>query len=230
MADPRIAAQIHAPLAGCERILNIGAGAGSYEPEGAGVVALEPSWVMLQQRRPGSAPAVQGHAEALPFADNSFDAAMGALTLHHWHDKAAGLREALRVASGKLVLFTWVGYVNHFWMFDYFPEIETIDEEIFPSIPWMEQATGARISAERIMIPADCSDGFMCGNWRNPEHYLDPGARGAISTFPRLERVEERIAQLRADLDSGAWYERNAEILERDSMDYGYRVVVLEKA
>jgi SAM-dependent methyltransferase len=229
VADPRIARILHASLAGSETVLNIGAGAGSYEPQDASVIALEPSRIMLAQRGPGLAPAVQGNAEALPFADDQFDAAMGVLTLHHWWDKAAGLREALRVGSGKLVLLSWVGYINRFWLFDYFPEIETIDEEIFPSLEWMAEVTGARVNAEVVPIPADCSDGFMCAYWRRPEAYLDEGVRGAISTFARLQEVEERLRALRRDLESGAWRERYGELLQREFMDYGYRVLVLHK-
>ena len=228
VADPRIAEPLYRALGDCSSVLNIGAGTGSYEPRHCDVVALEPSRIMLDQRGPELAPAVQGTAESLPFADRQFDAAMGVLTLHHWSDKAAGLREALRVSAGKLVLLSWVGYVNRFWLFDYFPEIETIDGEIFPTPQWMEQVTGARVSAEVVPVPADCSDGFMCAYWKRPEAYLDPGARGAISTFPLLDRVEERVQVLAEDLRSGAWQERNAELLELDEMDYGYRILVLE--
>ena len=229
MADPRIAEILRSALGDSSSIVNIGAGDGSYEPDHCEVVALEPSHIMLQQRGPDRAPAVQGSAEALPFANGQFSAAMGVLTLHHWRDKAAGLREALRVGSGKLVLLTWVGFVNRFWLFDYFPEIEAIDEEIFPTLEWMAQETGAHITAKPVLIPADCSDGFLCAYWRRPQAYLDAGVRGAISTFARLHQVEPRLDALRHDLAWGAWHRRNAELLERDTMDYGYRVVVLQK-
>jgi SAM-dependent methyltransferase len=229
IADPRIARRIQAALGDVGPILNIGAGAGSYEPENVDVVALEPSGVMLAQRGPGQAPAVQGVAESLPFADNAFAAAMGVLTLHHWQDPALGLNEALRVGSGKLVLYSWAGFPNRFWLFDYFPEIESIDEEIFPSLQWMAGVTGAEVHAEVVPIPADCSDGFLCSYWRRPEAYLDEGARGAISTFPRLENVETRIEKLREDLASGTWYQRHGHLLDLEEMDYGYRVIVLER-
>lgn len=228
-ADPRIAEMLQSALGDAPTVLNIGAGTGSYEPVHRDVIALEPSRIMLQQRGPGQAPAVQACAESLPFADGQFSAALGVLTVHHWRDQAAGLREAMRVGSGKLVLLTWVGYVNHFWLFDYFPEIKSIDEEIFPTPEWMARVTGARVETEVVPIPADCSDGFLCAWWRRPEAYLDPGVRAAISTFSSLQRVEERIEALRHDLASGAWHERNAELLGLETMDYGYRVVVLQK-
>ncbi len=225
--DPRLAALIHKHLNGAEVVLNVGAGVGSYEPEQASVIALEPSRVMIDQRPDLAAPVVQGVVENLPFAGDQFDAVMGVLTLHHWSDQALGLNECLRVARDRVVFLSWVGYVNHFWLFDYFPEIKTIDEEIFPSLEWMAEATGAEVTAEVLDIPADCSDGFMCAYWARPEAYLDPGARGAISTFPRMERVEERIQLLANDLESSVWHERHGHLLERETMDYGYRVISL---
>jgi hypothetical protein len=48
--DPRIAARIAAALGPAETVLNVGAGAGSYEPTDRRVTALEPSWEMIRQR------------------------------------------------------------------------------------------------------------------------------------------------------------------------------------
>jgi hypothetical protein len=50
----------------------------SYEPPDRYVVAVEPSAAMRAQR---STPAVIGVAEALPFDDDSFDAAMATVTI-----------------------------------------------------------------------------------------------------------------------------------------------------
>ena len=225
--DPRIARQLHAALDSAGSVLNVGAGVGSYEPEDRRVVGLEPSEVMIRQRPDTAAPVVQEVVEKLPFPDSSFDAVMGVLTLHHWRDKAGGLGEVVRVARDRVVLLSWVGYVNHFWLFDYFPEIKTIDEDIFPGIDEISAATDWQVEAEVLNIPFDCTDGFMCSYWRRPAAYLDPGARRSISTFNDLERVEERLQALRDDLDSGRWQEANRELLELETMDYGYRVMVL---
>jgi ubiquinone/menaquinone biosynthesis C-methylase UbiE len=92
-ADPQIAAPIWAALGGARTVLNVGAGGGSYEPRGARVVAVEPSVVMIAQRPRDAAPAVRAVAEALPFPDGTFDAAMGVLTVHHWSDRDCGLAE-----------------------------------------------------------------------------------------------------------------------------------------
>lgn len=54
-ADPRIAAAIGTALGDVTSVVNIGAGAGSYEPANT-VLAVEPSRVMISQRRSGAAP------------------------------------------------------------------------------------------------------------------------------------------------------------------------------
>lgn len=43
--DPRIAAAIVDALGDPDSVINVGAGAGAYEPVGRGVVAVEPSWL-----------------------------------------------------------------------------------------------------------------------------------------------------------------------------------------
>src|ERR1700675_140464 len=90
--DPRIAARIHAALGGAATVLNVGAGTGSYEPRDRWVLAVEPSATMRAGRGADAAPALAARAEALPFDDASFDAAMACVTIHHWQPPAAGLR------------------------------------------------------------------------------------------------------------------------------------------
>src|SRR5579864_4782426 len=103
--DPRIAAQVWAALGDARTVLNVGAGTGSYEPPDRDVTAVEPSAVMRAQRPAVAARCVAGAAEILPFADQSFDAAMAFATVHHWQDRVAGLREMRRVAH-RVVVFT----------------------------------------------------------------------------------------------------------------------------
>jgi SAM-dependent methyltransferase len=225
--DPRIAAAIHAELGDARTVLNVGAGSGSYEPRDRDVTAVEPSAVMRAQRPPGAAPCIDARAEALPFRDAAFDAAMAVLSDHHWEDRLGGLRELRRVGRRALV-FQWdPGFADAFWLArDYlpsFPGSQTI------SLPATEAALGAARSVP-VPIPQDCRDGFLMAYWRRPHAYLDPAVRANISVFSLLPQaeVDAMVVSLRADLESGAWERRNAELLELDEFDFGYRVIVAE--
>ena len=100
--DPRIAALIQAALGDARTVVNVGAGTGSYEPRDREVIAVEPSEVMIAQRDPSRAPATRGEAYPLPFGDQSVDAAMAILTVHHWDDdRERGVREMRRVARAR---------------------------------------------------------------------------------------------------------------------------------
>ncbi|MEM7166948.1 MAG: class I SAM-dependent methyltransferase [Planctomycetota bacterium] len=222
--DPRIAALLGTRLDGATTVVNVGAGVGSYEPDDVRVVAVEPSRVMIDQRPQGIAPAVQACAEALPFADGSFDAALAVLTMHHWSSIADGLREVRRVAR-RLVLLTWECYPKDFWLLDYLPQIETIDDDIFPPMEQLADWLGD-LDVAPLPVPHDCSDGFMCAYWRRPHSYLDANVRSAISTFAQHDAdFVPGLQRLAADLQSGAWERRYGHILEWPSYDLGYRIV-----
>ena len=94
--DPRVAAQIYAALGDAQTIVNIGAGAGSYEAVDRDFIAVEPSSTMIAQRAPGAAPALRAWVESLPFRDDTFDAALAIFTVHHWSDTRGGLAELRR--------------------------------------------------------------------------------------------------------------------------------------
>jgi SAM-dependent methyltransferase len=228
--DPRLAAAIAAALGPAASVVNVGAGAGSYEPDDRAVVAIEPSAAMLRQRRRGVAPAVQGSATDLPFRDGAFSAALAVLTVHHWPDRARGLAELARVARERVVILTWDPEARYpFWLVDeYFPEIPAIDRRIFPTLDEFRRALGP-VETRPLPIPHDCVDGFLGAYWRRPEAYLDAGVRGAISTFTKLGAVEPGLVRLRADLADGTWERRHGHLRRRDAVDLGYRLVVAER-
>ena len=170
--DPRFAAQIEAALGPARTVLNVGAGAGSYEPRDREVTAVEPSLEMIRQRPPGAAPVVQATAESLPFADNSFDAAMAILTVHHWADKAQGLAEMKRVSRGPVVVLTFDPEHRGNWLTDYLPALIDLDERIMPPMSDYVGGLGA-VDIAPLPIPYDCSDGFLYAYWRCPHAYLD---------------------------------------------------------
>jgi SAM-dependent methyltransferase len=225
--DPRIERRIRAALGDAARVVNVGAGAGSYEPTDCSVIAIEPSPVMLAQRPAGAAPAVQGTAEQLPIATGAFDAALASLTIHHWTDWRAGLAELQRVAI-RIVVFGWdPEYERGYWLTDeYFPEAAA-DDVATPTVGDLAEVLGP-LRVEPVPVPADCVDGFYAAYWARPEVYLDPTVRAGISCFAMRDDalVAERIARLAADLASGAWDERHGHLRTMGEYDLGYRLVV----
>ncbi|MGB5723542.1 MAG: class I SAM-dependent methyltransferase [Parasphingorhabdus sp.] len=225
--DSRIARAIHDALGDAKSVLNVGAGTGSYEPEDRVVTALEPSAEMISQRLPGSAKAYQGSAEDMPFGDDQFDAAMAVLTVHHWTDLGAGLREMRRVTKGPVVILTFDPASPYFWLADYIPEIIELDQPIMPKLEAFDRILG-RTKVEAIAVPRDCSDGFLGAYWQRPHAYLDPQVRAAISTFSKLENITAALAELEQDLASGVWEQRYGHLMELESLDVGYRLVIAD--
>jgi SAM-dependent methyltransferase len=226
--DPRIAARIRTALGDARTVLNVGAGAGAYEPPDLEVVAVEPSRVMRDQRPPSAPPAIDASAEALPFDDDSFDAAMAVLSDHHWTDHERGVDELRRVARTRVVLLTWdTRTALQSWVVrDYFPGFVRFTPPDYALEQTLARLGGGRI--EVVPVPHDCRDGFFHAYWRRPEAYLDLRVRAGISVFARLtpEEVEEGLRRLRADLESGEWRRRNASLLELEELDLGYRLLV----
>ena len=226
--DPRVAAAIWAALGEARTVVNVGAGTGNYEPPDRDVTAVEPSEVMIAQRPPGAAPAVRASAEALPFQDGAFDAAMAVLTLHHWADWRAGIDELRRVAR-RVVVFSWdPSFAGRLWISaEYFSQLIDDDVRHFPSLADQAGALRAtRVSA--VPIPHDCEDGFYGAHWRRPEAYLDPVVRAGISTMAKRApgELDVGLAQLEEDVRTGAWAERHADLLELEELDLGYRLLV----
>lgn len=231
-ADPRIAERIHAALGNARTVLNVGAGAGAYEPADRWVLAVEPSRTMRAQRAPGTAPAIDARAEALPFDDDALDAAMACLTIHHWMPPEAGLAELRRVARGPVVVFTFALEALPAWQQDLLREGLEVERPRFPSTAAVAAALGGRTRIESLPTPGDCVDGFFEAFWRRPEALLDPAVRSAQSMWTLLgPGVEDRIvARLAAALASGAWDAEHGHLRERDAFDGSLRLVVSEPA
>jgi SAM-dependent methyltransferase len=226
--EPRIAAQVWDALGDARTVLNVGAGTGSYEPPGRDVTAVEPSAVMRALRPEGSAPCVAAAAENLPFADQSFDAAMAFSTVPHWHDPVAGLREMRRVAR-RVVVFTFdaseFAWRRRFWLTrDYLPEAAGLTDADW--LPRLAGAIGGR--AEPVLIPWDCADGFLEAYWRRPEAYLEEPVRRACSVWTRVgpEAEQRAVRGLRDDLASGRWAENNRDLAGLDEAELGLRLLV----
>jgi SAM-dependent methyltransferase len=224
--DRRIAGIIESALGPAKTVLNVGAGTGSYEPADRAVTAVEPSREMIRQRSPAAAKAIQASANDLPFEDKSFDASMAILTIHHWPDKEAGLREMRRVTRGRIVLLTF-DPSHRPWLTDYLPELAALDEAQMPAMSDYERWLGA-VQITPVPVPHDCSDGFLYAYWRRPAAYLDAGMRAGSSSFWAISNAEAGLQELRRDLETGAWERRYADLLTLEAYDAGYRLVVAD--
>ena len=222
--DARIQAAIRAELGTCRSVVNVGAGAGSYEPDHVPTFAIEPSRAMIRQRTDLSR-VVQGKAESIPLIDNACDAVLGVLTAHHWRELERGLDECTRVARRQVTLLTWDPEAPAFWLTrDYFPALLKLDQRIFPTLDRLRSGLGP-LNVRPVLIPADCTDGFTGAFWRRPAAYLDAQVRSGMSSFQRIGSLEKRLARLQGDVESGRWDERHGTLLKSEEADLGYRLV-----
>jgi SAM-dependent methyltransferase len=230
--DPRVADIINRAITARGSVANIGAGTGSYEPART-VVAIEPSRVMINQRPPGSAPAVQVTAEALPIRTDAVDTALAVLTVHHWDDLAAGIDEMLRIARRRAIIFTWDhDVIGNFWLLnEYLPAAGETDARLAIPINILVELLGhEQVSVVSVPVPHDCVDGFGGAFWRRPEAYLDDTVRQGMSLFTMTPKslVQEGLSRLRADLASGDWQRRHRDLLQMPELDLGYRLLIAD--
>nr|MDQ2816427.1 methyltransferase domain-containing protein [Actinomycetota bacterium] len=229
--DPRIAARVHAALGASRTVLNVGAGAGSYEPADRYVLAVEPSAVMRAQRPVGAAPAVDATGERLPFDEDSFDAAMATVTVHQWGDVEQGLREMRRVSRGSVVVLTVDGRaLGQFWLAEYFPEVIAVDLARFPPLDRVTEALAqgsAEVRVDGVPVPRDCTDGFGEAFYARPEALLRPEVRAATSGFVLADpgAVQRGLDRLKHDLASGAWDEAYGHLREQSEYNGAFRLV-----
>jgi SAM-dependent methyltransferase len=206
--DHRIAARISQALGPARTVLNVGAGAGSYEPAGRVVTPVEPSASMRAQRPAALAAAVDATAEDLPFADGSFDAAMTTFSVHQWNDLAAGLREVRRVTRGPIVILTGdPARLRRFWLGEYAAEVIETEARRYPSVETLAGGLGGPVEVDVVPVPLDCTDGFNEAYYGRPEMLLDPAARRSCSAWSFVDpSVHDRFARdLGRDLADGSW-------------------------
>lgn len=228
-SDPRIAAVIHEALGDARSVLNVGSGTGSYEPEDRYVVAVEPSAAMRAKRQAGRVPALTCKAEDLPFDDDAFDASMAILTVHHWPDMEAGLRELRRVTRGSVIVVTFdPDAETEFWIADYAPEMAEVDRRRYGPIARVAEGLGGQVEISPINVPRDCTDAFQVALFARPERFLEPETRAAQSAWAHLpEGVEERtVLELAESLESGEWDLRYGRLRSRPEIRCQLRLVV----
>ncbi len=231
--DPRIAEYIHSALGSAKTVLNVGAGSGSYEPDDRYVVAVEPSATMRSQRiANGKIPAINTKAHSLPFDDNSFDASMALLTVHHWSDMEKGLNELKRVTNERIVIMTFdPDSLKDFWNAEYFPEVIEIERQRYPTVSHLESLLGGSCDIQKIPIPLDCIDGFQEAFYGRPEKFLDKKVRQSQSAWGFLpEGTEDRIVKRLGDeLTSGEWDRKYGYFRTQPTFTCALRLIIWHK-
>lgn len=230
--DPVIASLIHSALGDAKTVINIGAGTGSYEPADRILTAVEPSDIMRAQRGPQKVPAIAAFAEDLPFEDNSFDASMALLTIHHWPDLNKGLLEMKRVTKNTMVIMTFdPDDVHRFWLADYCPEMVDIDRARSPKIKYITDTLGSSFKIIKIPVPIDCIDGFNEAFYARPEAFLDESIRRSQSFWDFLPREKEMeaVKKLKEDLDSGNWDKKYGHLKNQKEFIGALRLIIIKK-
>lgn len=228
--DPDLLRLIHDALGDARTVVNVGAGAGAYEPRDRHVTAIEPSDVMAAQRPPESAPAIRATAGRLPLRDDAVDAAMAMLTVHHWdHEQRDGICELRRVARDQVVILTFDPKISsQMWLLaDYLPEIAALDRKIFPRIDQITDWLGGQATVQTVPITRNTPDWTLGSFWAHPDRVLDPKARNATSGFARMsaEVVQRAVREVDRDLRNGAWDRRYGHLRQLDTYDAGLRLI-----
>ncbi|MGV3697975.1 class I SAM-dependent methyltransferase [Flavobacterium sp.] len=228
--EPKIAEYINKALGNAKTVLNVGAGAGSYEPSDRYVIAVEPSSEMRQQRlNNNKMPAINAKGDNLPFDDNSFDATMAMITIHHWPDIPKGLKELRRVTKGSVVIMTFdPSALDKFWNAEYFPELIEVEKARFPSIDIITNSLGGRCEVIEIPIPLNCIDGFQEAFYGRPEAFLEKEVRQSQSAWGFLsEEVENKLVKnLYDDLKSGEWDKKYGHFRNQPYFTCALRLIV----
>lgn len=231
-AEPAWERVISSHLTGCDVLVNVGAGTGSYEHGHSTVIAVDPSSAMLDQRTPGSARAIQGRAEELPLRDASAGAAMTILSLHHWTDWRRGIAEMKRVAPKLQLVVTFEPEIhNRFWLVEeYMPAMAYLPTNNPPTVAEIAEELGPT-TVEPLPVPADCVDGVLPAFWSRPHAYLDPQVHSFSSSFSLLSPrvIEDGTDRLKADLDSGAWHRRHRALMDQQTLDCGFRLIISQR-
>ena len=230
--DPAIAGFLDKALGAAQTVLNVGAGAGSYEPVNRQVTAVEPSASMRAQRPAHLTQAIAAVAQALPFTDESFDASMATFTVHQWPDLGAGLAEMRRVTRGPVLILTCdPEALDRFWLMEYAPEVIEVEARRYPAMTSIEKGLAGNVEMIPVPIPLQCVDGFGEAYYGRPECLLDPGARRANSAWSFVDRaVDTRFVEgLSRDLRSGRWDKEHGYLRHQPFFEGSLRLLVGRK-
>lgn len=227
--EPVIAEAIGKALGVACTVLNVGAGAGSYEPVDRQVTAVEPSASMRAQRPKYLPEAIDAVAGSLPFAADTFDASMATFSVHQWPDLEAGLAEMRRVTTGPvLILSCDPEALHHSWLQEYAPEMIAVEARRYPSLAAIQRGLGGVTEVIPVPIPLGCTDGFSEAYYGRPERFLDAGARRANSAWSFVDPSAEArfVDKLEDDLKAGVWDEKHGMLRHLPFLEGSLRLVV----
>jgi SAM-dependent methyltransferase len=226
--EPLIAQRITNALGQARTVLNVGAGAGSYEPLDRDVTAVEPSASMRAQRPSWLFPAIDAVAESLPFPDNHFDASLSTFSVHQWTRLEDGLREMRRVTRGPVIILTCdPELVQRFWLNEYAPEVLAAEARRYPSLRRIGNLLGGDVSYLPVPIPLHCRDGFNEAYYGRPEQLLQAPARLACSawSFVSAAVADGYVSHLRDDLAVGHWDRKYGHLRTQPQFDGSLRLI-----
>jgi ubiquinone/menaquinone biosynthesis C-methylase UbiE len=217
--------------------LDMGCGTGNYtdalQKKGFKFIGIDPSKRMLEKAKSRNQQISWriGTAENTGLESASIDGLMASLTLHHWPDLKKGVAELFRVLKegGMMIIFTSTPQqMKGYWLNRYFPKMLSDSIAQMPSYAKVEKAMTASgfeiCKTEKYFVRPDLEDKFLYCGKQNPEIYFDDDVRHGISSFSSLAHqveVEEGLADLRKDLDTGK-YEQIRKSYENDLGDYLY--------
>lgn len=227
--DPTIASFLEQALGDAARVLNVGAGAGSYEPLTRLVTAVEPSASMREQRHAHLSKAIGAVAESLPFETGFFDSSMATFSVHQWSDLEGGLAEMRRVTKGPILILTCdPAALRDTWLYEYAPEMIDVEARRYPSMDRISIGLGSHATVLSVPIPLNCTDGFSEAYYGRPECLLDPGARRANSAWSFVDSaVEARFSnKLESDLKAGIWDQKYGVLRHTPFFEGSLRLVV----
>ena len=231
--EPEIAKYINNELIDCKTILNVGAGADSYEPVDKFTISLEPSEKMRKQRmEKGKFPAVIGKSDEIPFDSDSFDCCMSILSVHHWPDMKKGINEMIRVSKKKVLIMTFdPDRLDDFWNSEYFPEVIEVERKRYPTITFLEEVFNHKLRKIVVPIPFDCKDGFQEAFYGRPEAFLRKEIRQSQSAWGFIDQETENriVKKLEDDLKSGEWDRLYGEHRKMKEFKCALRILVHEK-